>query len=487
MEAKFTEGSEAASPSDPGALFLVLLCGVQLLMLLDFSIVNVALPRIEESVGFTHTGVQWVVSVYALTYGGFLMLGGRICDRLGRRRILLVGLALFGFASLAGGFATTPTVLVVARAVQGVGAALIGPAVLSLITTGTPAGAARNKALGWFSAASASGFAVGVLLGGILTQYATWRAVFFVNVPLVALAAVAAVRLLPGRRPDPSERERPDIAGAVLSILGVGGLIYGLNAIGTAVAPVVLAAGVLALVGFVLVERKVSHPLVPLGVFRVRSVSVSNAAALLVPGVMGSVALVLSLFLQQVQGRSALQTGMIFLTLGLSVIVAGPIAAGLVTSMGPRVVCASGGAAVSLGVLVLSRVHADTGFLTLLLPGLVLTGMGFSAFFASATIMATKDLPDSQQGLAGGLVNTSVQFGTAICVTILVALSANNSENSAISTVDQAAGYRTAFTVGAAIALVGALLVLFLLPRHMPEKPQVPDGDATGDLGHHKI
>ncbi|MEU9373058.1 MFS transporter [Streptomyces sp. NPDC048255] len=459
-------GGTATPSTSAGPWRLVLLCGVQLLMLLDFSIVNVALPRIEGSLGFSHSGVQWVVSAYALTYGGLLLLGGRLSDQLGRRRVLIPGLALFGVASLIGGLAESPGLLVAMRALQGVGAAFIGPAVLSLITTGTAPGPERNKALGWFSAASASGFAIGVLAGGVLTQLVDWRWVFFVNVPLTALAVLAAYRLIPadGR---PSAENRYDVPGAVLSTLGVSGVIYGLTTLGgdRATGLAAIGAGLVMLICFVVVESRSSNPLVPLSIFRTRSVSVANLAALLVPGVMGAVALALSLFLQQVQQRDALETGLVFLTLGVAVVFAGPIAALLVTKIGPKAVCAGGSAIVAAGVLVLSRITPDSSYAGVLLPGLVLTGIGFSSFFAASTITATMDVPGEQQGLAGGLLNASVQFGTALCVALLMAVAeAGADADDVVSAATRADNYGNAFAIGAAVALGTALLVLVALP-----------------------
>ncbi|MGW6938557.1 MFS transporter [Streptomyces xanthophaeus] len=458
-------GTATPSPS-AGPWRLVLLCGVQLLMLLDFSIVNVALPRIETSLGFSHNGVQWVVSAYALTYGGLLLLGGRLSDQLGRRRMLVPGLALFGLASLIGGLATSPGLLVAMRALQGVGAAFIGPAVLSLITTGTAPGPERNKALGWFSAASASGFAIGVLAGGVLTQLTGWRWVFFVNVPLTALAILAAYRLIPadGSR---SGENRYDVPGAILSTLGVSGVIYGLTTLGgdRATGLAAIAAGLVMLICFVVVESRSSNPLVPLSIFRTRSVSVANLAALLVPGVMGAVALALSLFLQQVQQRDALETGLVFLTLGVAVVFAGPIAAMLVTKIGPKAVCAGGSVIVAAGVFVLSRITPDSSYAAVLLPGLVLTGIGFSSFFAASTITATMDVPAEQQGLAGGLLNASVQFGTALCVALLMAVAEGGADaDDVVSAATRAENYGNAFAIGAAVALATAVLVLVALP-----------------------
>ncbi len=469
-----TAGNSSAQADRPHPWRLALLCGIQLLMLLDFSIVNVALSRVETSMGFTHSGVQWVISAYALAFGGLLLLGGRLSDQVGRRRMLIPGLALFGIASLLGGMAWGQAMLVLMRALQGVGAAFIAPAVLSLITTGTPPGPARNKALGWFSAATASGFATGVLLGGVLTQLGGWRAVFFVNVPLVAIALVAAFRLIPVDV-RPAREHRYDVLGAVLSTLGVSGVIYGLSSLAgdRTIAAWAIGIGVVALVGFVWGESRADDPLVPLSIFRIRSVSIANLAALLVPGVMGAVALMLSLFLQRVQGRDALETGLIFLTLGVAVIIAGPVAAAMVTKVGPKTVFTAGAALVTVGVFVLSRIHADSAYVTILLPGLVLTGMGFSTFFASSTITATMDVPDEQQGLVGGLLNTSVQFGTALCIVLLTAIADRG--HGTVSAVTQAHNFGTALTVGAAIALATTALIIVALPGSLRTHAPMPE------------
>lgn len=462
-DATTTADASGVPTIQPSPWRLLLLCGIQLLMLLDFSIVNVALSRVETELNFSRTGVQWVISAYALTYGGLLLLGGRLSDQLGRRRMLLPGLALFGFASLLGGLAWTPAVLVVMRALQGVGAAFIAPAVLSLITTGSQPGAERNKALGWFSAASASGFAIGVLLGGALTQLGGWRWVFFVNVPLVAIALVATLWLIPTDRPS-SGQNRYDIPGALLSTVGVSAVIYGLSAIGDypGVALAAIAGGIVTVAGFIWVESRSADPLVPLRVFRVRSVSIANLGALLVPGVMGAVALTLALFLQRVQNRDALETGLIFLTLGIAVIVAAPVAAGMVTKVGAKTVCATGSLIVALGIFVISRISVDSSYVSILLPGLLLTGIGFSSFFASSTIAATSGVPDEQQGLVGGILNTSVQFGTALCVVLLTVISDRG--GTTVSVAVQADRFDTALVISAIIAIGTTALILLALP-----------------------
>lgn len=464
LDRESTGSQVAANRNRPGAL--VLLCGVQLMLLLDFSVVNVALPSMESSVGLGAIGTQWVVGAYALGFGGLLLLGGRLSDLLGRRLMLVVGVAAFGVASLIGGLATAPEPLIAMRAVQGVGAALIAPAALSLVTTGFPDEAERDRALGWFSAASASGFAIGVLLGGILTELAGWRAVFFVNVPLTAVAVLAAFRVLPGTPGTQGDRSY-DVPGVVLSTAGFVALINGLSQVPNdgGQAAISITAGVVLLVAFVVVESRSASPLVPLGIFRSRTLSVANSASFLLPGVMGTTALQLSLFLQQVQGRSALETGLAFLPLGLSVVVAGPLSAMAAGRFGRKIVCVTGGVLVSGGVFLLSRIEADSGYAGGILPGSLLIGVGFSAFFATAMMAATAGVPEEMQGLAGGLLNTFQQVGTAAFVAILVSLATARTESLGAPTPDhRAAGFQTAFTAGALVALATAVLVAVALP-----------------------
>ncbi|MGW4905323.1 MFS transporter [Streptomyces sp. NPDC004270] len=455
----------------PGAL--VLLCGVQLMLLLDFSVVNVALPSVGSGVGLSAQGTQWVVSAYALGFGSLLLLGGRLSDLLGRRPTLVLGVSVFGAASLAGGFATTPALLVAMRAAQGIGAALIAPAALSLVTTGYSDEGRRNRALGWFGAAAASGFALGTLLGAVLTELAGWRAVFFVNVPLTAAAVAAAFRVLPAA-PGVDRRRGYAVPGVVLSATAFVILIDGLSRVpedGTRAA-VGITAGVVLLAVFVAVETRSSSPLVPLGIFRNSTLTVANATSFLIPGVMGATVLQLSLFLQQVQHRSALDTGFALLPLGLSVAVAGPLSAVAAGRFGPERVCTAGGAMVTGGVFLLSRIHADSAFAVDVLPGTLLMGLGFAAFFSTAMMSATAGVPERLQGVASGLLNTFQQVGTAAFVALLVSLAAARTKSLGAPTPEhQAAGFQTAFTAGGVVALVATVLIAVGLPASRHRAP----------------
>jgi EmrB/QacA subfamily drug resistance transporter len=462
----------AFTGSSAGAL--ALLCSVQLLLLVDFSIVNVALPRIETALDFGRLGVQWVVSAYALAFGGLLLLGGRLSDLLGRRRMLVLGLVLFGIASLGGAVAMGPGVLVAMRALQGAGAALIAPAVLSIITTGFAEGAARNRAIGWFSAASASGFAVGVLLGGILTEIFDWRSVFYVNLPAVIIAIAGAYRLLGGHAPT-RERRRYDVPGALLATAGSTGVIYGLSLIPAKGWGGLLwaAIGLGLLAGFVVVESRSASPLVPLGIFRQRAVSVANLASLIVPGLVGAAVLLLSLFLQGVQERSVLEAGLAFLPVGLAVMILGPISAAVANRFGPKIVCIGGAALVTAGMLLLSRITPTASYFEYLLPGLVVTGFGFTAFFATSAMCATAGIPEHQQGLAGGLLNTSVQFGTALWIAVMLTIGQSYAnKHQAAGAAAQTDGYAWAFTIGGIVGLATAVLLALALPATRVPHPE---------------
>ncbi|MGK4580016.1 MFS transporter [Kitasatospora sp. HPMI-4] len=466
QEAREIRPNDRESSKVPGGgrgAVLAVLCFAQLVLLLDFSIVNVALPQIQRGLGFSLSGIQWVVSAYALAFGGLLLLGGRLCDTVGRRRTLLIGLTLFGLASLAGGLVQAPGLLVTARVLQGMGAALASPAILALITTGFAEGPERNRALGWFSAATAGGFALGVLLGGVLTQLSGWRLVFFVNVPIIAIIIGFARWLIHESAPTGGPR-RLDVPGALLSTAGCSAVIYGLSIVPSGgLAPMWwIMAGLLLLLAFVLVEARSANPLVSLGIFRLRAVSVANVTSLLLPGLMGAVALQLSLFLQQVQGRSALATGLAFLPFGAIIFIAGPIAAILSGKVGPKAVCAVGALLVAAGVLLLSRFTPGTPYLSML-PGLLVTGMGFAAFFATAAMFATGGIPDHQQGLAGALLSTSQQFGTALGIAVLMTIAHQNAGGADPATM--AEGFQRAFRIGSYVAVVTAILVFVGLPR----------------------
>ncbi len=452
-----------------GSAALALLCGVQLMLVLDFSIVNVALPDIARGLGFDRAGLSWVLSAYALTFGGLLLLGGRLADLLGRRRMFLVGLAVFGAGSLLGGLSVDPTMLVLMRAVQGAGGALTAPAVLSLITTTFPEGPERGRALGWFSAAGASGFAVGVLAGGLLTQIAGWRAVMFVNVPLVAAAMVLGRRLLP----ESSTRARGrhyDLAGALCGTAGLSAVIFGLVQIGQSGAPLAarvapLAAGAVLLAGFVLVEARVAAPLLPLRLFRSRSLSAANGLSALTFITAGAMPLLLSLQLQQVMGFDPLLTGLAFLPSSVVVALSAQTAPRLAVRVGAKPVLLAGTALVAAGAALLVRVSGDSAYASVILPATILFGVGLGAVVTTTTIAATDRVPASDQGVVSGLLITTQQVGVALGVAVLASLASLQTQALGMPTPDAvAAGISVAFLAGAGIAAASTLVALVALP-----------------------
>jgi EmrB/QacA subfamily drug resistance transporter len=453
---------------------LALLALAQFVVVLDASIVNVALPSIGTDLQFSQDDLSWVVNGYTLFFGGFLLLGGRLADLLGRRRLFIIGLALFAVASLAGGLATSPGWLIAARAVQGLGAALLSPAALSLVTVMFSEGAERNKALGVWGAVAGSGGAAGVLLGGILTEYAGWEWVLFVNVPIGIAAAFLAPRLLPESR---NEGKRHfDVAGAVSVTAGLSLLVYTLVDANDAgwLSGQTLGLGAVALAllaAFVAVELRSKAPLVPFGIFRKRTITGTNVVGLLVAMALFSMFFFISLYMQQVLGYSAIKSGLSYLPLAGGIIVSAGIASGLVTKFGFKPILVTGLVLTAIGLVWFSQVDVDGTYLgDILFPSLIAAvGLGFA--FVPMTIAAVSGVEDRETGLASGLINTSQQVGGALGLAILAAIA-----NSRTDELMQAAGgaqsalpgaltegFQLAFIVGAAFAVVGAILAATLI------------------------
>jgi MFS family permease len=431
---------------------MILLCGTQLLLLLDFSIVNLALPDMRHALGFSTSGVQWVASAYAVTFGGFLLLGGRMVDVLGGRRLLVAGLVVFGAASLAGGYAPVPAVLVATRAVQGIGAALIAPAVLALITTAFPEGPQRNRMIGWFVAASASGFGLGVLLGGVLTEGFGWRAVLLVNVPLVAVAVIVALRVLVAPR-QRARRPGTEVFGAVLGIVGLSLVIYGFTVL-TSGAKALFAVGLVGLgcgCGgvFLAVDRRLRRPLLPLPVLRLRNVAAANVIGLFGNGVFGATTSLLSLELQDASGLTPLAAGLCFVPFGVTVAVSATTTPRLVARYGAKPVLVGGAIVMAAGTAFLSQVSAWEA----LVSGVVVVAVGGGAVYTSVTIIGTDGVPGEHQGFASGLLTMTTQVGTALCVAVLVTLAGQDSSG-------------TAFGVAAAVLLAVAALAAVAVRSH---------------------
>ena len=386
--------------------------------ILDVSIVNVALPSIAKDLDFSQENLQWVITAYAITFGGFLLLGGRAADLLGRRRVFIVGVALFTLASLVCGLAQSDGMLIASRAVQGLGGAIISPAALSIVMTSFDEGAERNKALGVWGALGGSGAAVGVLAGGILTEYLSWRWIFFVNVPVGAIVLLLTPRIVPESRRDDTGR-RYDALGAVLVSAGLALLVYTISRapnVGWASARTILLlilSGAL-LVGFLVNERRVHDPLMPFHIFRVRTVAGANAVGALLGAVIFANFFLLTLYVQDILGFSALKTGLTFLaTAGTAVISAG-VAQALTTRFGPKPIIIIGLTLLTAAMVWYSQIPVHGSYTTDLLPGYVMVGVGIAFAFVPVSIAALAGVAEREAGLASGLINTSQQIGGAI-------------------------------------------------------------------------
>ncbi|HZQ65946.1 MAG TPA: DHA2 family efflux MFS transporter permease subunit [Gaiellaceae bacterium] len=463
------------STSERNKWFVLAVVGAAFFMtILDVAIVNVAIPSIQKDLDIAEATVQWVVTAYAITFGGFLLLGGRMADLLGRRRIFVVGLVLFTLASLACGLATNASVLITARAVQGVGAAIISPAALSIVTTTFTEGAERNKALGVWGALGGSGAAVGVLLGGVLTKYLGWEWIFFVNVPVGALVFALTRPVVPESRADLGHR-RFDAGGAVSVTGGLALLVYAISKapdVGWATGRTIglLLASVAILAVFVALELRSSAPLVPFGVFRIRTLTGANVVGLLLGASLYANFFILTLYVQQILGWSALKTGVTFLaTAGTTVIWAG-VAQGLVTKIGPRTVMTTGLAVMALAMLGYTRVPVDGHYWPDLLPIYLIVALAIAFAFIPVTIAGFIGVPGHQAGLVSGLLNTTQQIGGAIGVAVTSTIFISQAKSGGFTKAAQTSGYHWAFAALVAIAAVGAVAAfVFFRGARMPE------------------
>jgi EmrB/QacA subfamily drug resistance transporter len=470
---------------------LALIVTAQFMVILDVAIVNVALPSIKSDLGFSQTGLQWVITAYAILFGGTLLLGGRLADLLGRRRMFVAGLALFALSSLLSGFAWSSGSLVGFRALQGLGGALLAPAALSLLMTTFAEGRDRNLALGIYGAASGSGAAAGVLLGGVITSYLGWSWIFFVNVP-VGLAAIALTPFLLRE----SRAELPhfhfDFAGAASVTGGLMLLVYGLTRATSDgwSSPVTLGliGGAAALVAaFVWIESRSRSPLLPLRIFRLRALSAANATMALVGAVTFSEFFVLTLYVQDVLHYSAVKSGVAFVAFALSVVVASNVAQVLVARAGVRVTLVSGLALATISVALLTRLPVDGHYFWDLFPAFVLGGTGLGFSFVPVTIASLTGVERADAGVASGLVNTSRQIGGAIGLAAISTIAASAASSyahghavaatSATATVN---GFQTSFDVLGGLLVAGIVVAaVFLRPARErveeTEAPQLPE------------
>jgi EmrB/QacA subfamily drug resistance transporter len=399
---------------------------------IDLTIVNVSLPTIGRDLHFSETNLQWVVTAYALTFGGFLLLGGRAADLLGRRRILMLGLGLFSTASLAAALATDAGFVVGARAVQGIGAAIMLPAALSIVMNMFPEGAERNKALGIWGGLGAAGATVGVIAGGLLTRYAGWQYIFYLNVPIGVVALLLAPRIVPESRLD-TVRPKFDAAGA---LAGTGGLVLLVDAIaqapqygwGATRTMGVLAAGAVLLASFVAIERRVTDPILPLSIFRLRTLAGANVAALLLGGSFFAFIFVGTLYMQQVLHYSALQTGLAWLAGSLTSVALAGVSQALVTRGGTKLVMAAGMTMIGAGAIWATQVPVHGHFLSNLAGPFVVAGAGTAFAFIPISIAALAGVKEDQAGLASGLLNTSQQLGGAIGIAVASSVAAGHTQ-----------------------------------------------------------
>jgi EmrB/QacA subfamily drug resistance transporter len=458
--------TDTAAAKDRRWIALILLCVAQFVVVLDASIVNVALPTIGKALKFSESNLPWVVSAYVLTFGGFLLLGGRMADLLGRRRVFMGGLILFAIASLAGGLATSSGQLIAARAVQGLGAAILSPAALSIVTTTFRDGAERNRALGVWGAVAGSGGAAGVLLGGVLTDGLGWEWVLWVNVPIGLAAAALAPRLIAESRSEAATRHF-DFGGAVSITAGLSLLVYALvdandAGWGSARTIVLLIVSAILIAAFVAIERRSHWPLVPFRIFRLRTLTGANVVGLLVGASLFSMFFFISLYMQQVLGYSAIKSGLSYLPLAVSIIISAGIASQLVTRIGFKLVLAAGMTFIAAGLIWFSQVPVHGSFASDILGPSLLAAVGLGFAFVPTTIAAVSGVADREAGLASGLINTSQQIGGALGLAILSAISISVIGPSH-APADLTEGFRAAFLAGAGLALLGLVGTLVLI------------------------
>jgi EmrB/QacA subfamily drug resistance transporter len=456
-------------------LLLAIVCLAQFMVILDVSIVNVALPKIGDGLNFSTTGLEWVVNAYTLTFSGLLMLGGRAADLLGRRRVFLTGVGLFAVASLLCAVASSRGLLIGGRALQGVGGAVMSPATLAIIATSFAEGAERNRALGIWGAIGGLGGSSGALLGGILTDGLGWPAIFSINVPLGVAVVVLGRRVIPESRNVHATRHF-DVTGATLVTGGLFAITYGIvrtDVLGWGSPGVLapLAAGV-ALIGlFALVEgRFAKAPLIPLSVFRMRQLRGANLAVLLMYSALFALWFFLTLYLQNILGFSAIEAGLSFIPMTMSVVVGSQLAPRLLARFGVRATVAGGLLLATAGMLLLTGIRPGGTYAADVLPGGVLSALALGIALVGSTIAAVQGVPPSQSGLASGLLNTSRLMGGALGLAVLGTVAANHTKgvHAASAAAALTDGYGLAFTVGAGFTAAGALVAAVLLRNPSP-------------------
>ncbi len=465
-------------------LALVVIAFAQLMVVLDTTIVNVALPSVQRALGFSATDLEWVVNGYALAFGGLLLLGGRAGDLFGRRRMFVAGVLLFAAGSFAGGLATSSTWLIVARVIQGAGGAIIAPTALSLIADTFQEGPARNRALGVYAGAAGSGGAIGLILGGLIVNYLSWRWVLFVNVPIALVLAFAAPRVL---APSTARAGRLDLPGAAAVTAGMTLVVYGLSNAATQgwsdrLTVTALGLGAALLVLFVLVEMRSAQPLVPLRVFADRNRSGAYVLRMIAGATTLSVLFFLTQIVQNVLGYSPLQAGFAFLPLGAGVIVTAQVTSRVVGRVGPRLPITAGALIIAGGLAWLSRLTEQAAYAADILPALIVLSVGLGLVFFPTTVVAVSGAARHESGLASAVLNVSQQLGGSIGLAVLGTIAANVTRTGLTGVrpthrligIALTNGFTTAFEVGVLVALAGfvvALAVIRVAPRRSVAEP----------------
>jgi EmrB/QacA subfamily drug resistance transporter len=463
---------------------LVLICLAQFMVVLDATIVNVALPSIQKDLHLSEGSLQWIVNAYTLVFGGFLLLGGRAGDLLGRKRLFLLGLVIFTGASLLDGLASTEAMLIGSRALQGLGAALISPAALSIISTTFEEGAERARALAVWAAIAIGGSAVGLILGGVLTQYFSWPWIFFVNVPVGIAAFLLSLRLVPESR-DVGAHRSYDLGGAVTVTGGLMALVYAIvdaqsAGWGSTRTLGFFAGAVVLLAAFVAIELRTKAPLVRLSIFRTRSLLTANVAMFLAMSGMFAMFFFNTLYIQRVLGYGPLKAGLAFLPFTAGIMVSASIASQFATRVGVRTVAAVGFVLTAGGLVLLTQLPVHGSYAANVLPAILLSSLGMGAVFMPLTLIATTGLADHDQGLASGLFNTSQQVGGALGLAVLSTLATSKTSSAGGSAMHAlVVGFHWAFAAGAVVTLAAlAVMVALLRRRHVA---RIEEHAASGE------
>lgn len=466
---------------DKRTIILLLLALSQFLVVLDSAVVNVALPAIKDALHFSDSALQWVVTAYILTFGGFLLLGGRAADLYGRRNVLVAGMVGFTVVSLLLGLAPNGPALVALRALQGIAAAFMSPAAMSILLTTFAEGNERNKALGVWSTVASGGAAAGVFLGGVLTQYLGWQWNFFVNVPIGIAAIIGVLAYVPAHIQEAKDKHL-DMPGALLITSGLMALVYGLTQAPeagwlsvAALLPIGLSAALIT--AFVINETRVAHPLIPLRIFRIRNVMGANL--LMLPVIAGGLGLFFfaSLYLQHILHYSPVESGLAFLPIPILIGIVSNKAAQLIGKVGFKPLLITGTALVGIGMFILSLLTEHSSYMVHLLPAFILIGVGMGLAFVSATVAATSGVPPHEAGLASGLINTSNQVGAALGIAILAVVASATTAGALASghtaTAATLSGYQYAFLTAAALLGIALLIAIFVIraPKATGKKP----------------